>query len=503
MISGKRFVIIFLIVSIVGCSSLPMVNIYIDRYGIFNQGKTKIPPKRINKAYLNTLKAIKHKNDYNALVFGSSRANHIPIRTLNSLTGDRWYKLNYSAGHTVQHLSHLRALLNNSIKLKHVILALDDLNLITMPSFYMNDYKRRPYPGSIISWLKFYKFYLFKRIDKKDKALLKNHLGLKKIRQKEKRKKKKNSNGSIDILTLKPWVQDKIADGIKYKDKIDTMHGWANDQYKNIGNVLSDIKKIKRLCQQHKIKLIIVYTPRHYKTALDRNIDEIENFKTQLAQITSFYDFSGFSKYTLNNEYWYEVSHFKNAVGNKMIEKIFDPGYKDNEFGVYITKNNVEDQLCKIRKSYYHHIKNLLHYDKEIFLSNQFLHPQVYYKKPKPTIIGISNDHVWKFPKFKFPLNEDAIVKVEAVCPDDESFCYVENASINTKNYYTKKLAKGKNVFFFSLSGSKTLDPLSLRFSPSNGDFILNNIEIKKQLKTCGALIGSVNDKTLSQKTFN
>ena len=46
-------------------------------------------------------------------------------------------------------------------------------------------------------------------------------------------------------------------------------------------------------------------------------------FKERLGDIIEYYDFSYIKNISENNFYWYETSHFRDIVGDKIIDKIY------------------------------------------------------------------------------------------------------------------------------------------------------------------------------------
>ena len=73
--------------------------------------------------------------------------------------------------------------------------------------------------------------------------------------------------------------------------------------------------------------------------------------KQKLASIIDFYDFSGLNSVTRNNLNYYEEDHYRYLVGNMIVKRIFGCGNINvpDDFGVLVTKNNVNEHITKQR----------------------------------------------------------------------------------------------------------------------------------------------------------
>lgn len=84
----------------------------------------------------------------------------------------------------------------------------------------------------------------------------------------------------------------------------------------------------------------------HVITYLKLGKNSYFNFLSKLSQITEFYDFSGINKITTNNFNYYETSHYRPFIGEKIADIIFDK--KNMEFpyfGQKVNKFNIDSVL--------------------------------------------------------------------------------------------------------------------------------------------------------------
>ena len=72
------------------------------------------------------------------------------------------------------------------------------------------------------------------------------------------------------------------------------------------------------------------------------NPAEVNDFRTRLAQISDYWDFS-LSSVSKDPRYFYDATHFRNPVGDMALARIFndDRIYVPDDFGVLVTADNV------------------------------------------------------------------------------------------------------------------------------------------------------------------
>jgi peptidoglycan/xylan/chitin deacetylase (PgdA/CDA1 family) len=109
---------------------------------------------------------------------------------------------------------------------------------------------------------------------------------------------------------------------------------------------LNNIAEIKSLCAKKGITFTLIVSPHYYTEKGYYTTEELKNFWTSLADITDFWDFS-FSSASKEPRYFYDAKHFRNALGNMALAKIFnDPSvYIPEDLGHYVTAENVSERI--------------------------------------------------------------------------------------------------------------------------------------------------------------
>lgn len=111
---------------------------------------------------------------------------------------------------------------------------------------------------------------------------------------------------------------------------------------------IDTIAQIKRICEENGIEFIPFFNPLHMTTYLDNDMDRMNRFKRELVKISPFWDFSGVNVITVNNYFWYETSHPRAFVCDKILDKVSGKNQMTwvPDFGVYVTADNV-DAFCE------------------------------------------------------------------------------------------------------------------------------------------------------------
>lgn len=114
----------------------------------------------------------------------------------------------------------------------------------------------------------------------------------------------------------------------------------------HIVDTVESVRRIKEKCEAMGVDLLVVSAPAYYDSVLWYKKEDVEAFYTQLAQVTDYWDFS-VSSVSLEPRYFYDETHFRNAVGDMALARVFgdDSVYIPEDFGFYVTAENVEDYV--------------------------------------------------------------------------------------------------------------------------------------------------------------
>jgi peptidoglycan/xylan/chitin deacetylase (PgdA/CDA1 family) len=106
--------------------------------------------------------------------------------------------------------------------------------------------------------------------------------------------------------------------------------------------IIASLEKMKAYCDSRNISFRLI-TGATYQTELAMyNMDELKKLWVKLANVTDFWDFSGYTMASQDPRYFYDPMHYRNNLGAMMLGYIFkDPEvYVPANFGHYTTKDN-------------------------------------------------------------------------------------------------------------------------------------------------------------------
>lgn len=98
------------------------------------------------------------------------------------------------------------------------------------------------------------------------------------------------------------------------------------------------VTEIRDMCAEKGVKLIVICSPA-YAAQLDAYGEAaLRRYKTAIAQVVDFWDFSC-TALSYDSRYFYDASHFRNAVGTMVLAEIFgnEEVYRPENFGAFVT----------------------------------------------------------------------------------------------------------------------------------------------------------------------
>ena len=297
-----------------------------DTYSNTHYNRTKFYSEP-NKNVLKVHYILTHKEKYDSFIFGSSRVGNInPLK----LTNGKYYNMTYSEGLPKEHLLNIKLFLNEGVHIKNLLIGLDEFSYqVAFAKHQHQGLTKAYYKATKIALLTYYRELYLRFPLGEDRHHIKkklfhspNYFSLDISKQKENYESMVNSFNKTEFTSNK-HIHDKIFDKPTYYNG------------NTLSDTLQDIKELKQTCTQYDINCTFFINPIHKKTYEYTNKKLLQKFKKQLRQITDYYDFSGPSFITQDNQYWNETSHYTLEVGNMMIDTIYNhKNYKD--FSKYV-----------------------------------------------------------------------------------------------------------------------------------------------------------------------
>ena len=118
----------------------------------------------------------------------------------------------------------------------------------------------------------------------------------------------------------------------------------ANLSY--IQECVNSVAAIRDLCKERNVDLIVIASPVYSAQWEIYEEETLREYKTALAQVMNYWDFS-YTSVSYDSRYFYDATHFRNAVGTMVLAEIFDNDdvYRPEDFGTYVTAENCETFL--------------------------------------------------------------------------------------------------------------------------------------------------------------
>ncbi len=110
-----------------------------------------------------------------------------------------------------------------------------------------------------------------------------------------------------------------------------------------IDRLVSDIAALKARCEAQGVGFLLILSPLYVTEADSYTAEDYGKLFTALADVTDFWSFSAYSPVSAEPRFFYDSYHYKNAVGDMMLARIFEDAsvYIPPDFGSYVTAQNV------------------------------------------------------------------------------------------------------------------------------------------------------------------
>ncbi len=328
----KKFIIKCIAFALIlGIIFIPF-SVGVDPFNIFHVSSPRNNGVEPNKNYMKMHNVLTHPDKYDSFLFGSSRVGFIDV---GKLEDGVYYDMMYSEGTPREHLDNLKVMISHGIIPKHVVVGVDDISYFVDPDFHQNQLYRLPCPwdGTLSDKAGFYLRYFDLITLSQSLEVMKEHA-------------EKDYDPDYQMRLLETGTENlDIPPAFNY----DGAKAWWSDYYYPREQVLTEIRELVDLCREHDIELKVFTNPLHALTYAK----DIDNgylvFLEELAEVTPYWNFSGFNGVTLDYSNYYETSHYCPAVGDMMIDSIYkgktDKKLLSEGFGMYVTQDNVGELM--------------------------------------------------------------------------------------------------------------------------------------------------------------
>ena len=322
-----------------GFAAVAALNIAIDPFGAFGDvffkkygyGMT-LNPKIGKIAYID-----KFHDNYDSYIVGSSRSSSLPVEALNRYYGARFYNV-FNYGADMKNLRNTAKYLTENYEVKNLILhvGISELIVYDDPS---RDVKIRSHAK--VSGGNLFGFYLRFMTLNPSYSFDKITAAARNI----------PPPSQTDVFLPESGAYNKMrrdAENVlninDYVHTIDPTFLTAPARYEKLyaEESLAAIREIKALCDARGINFQLISAPNFDWELQSYDLNEVRDYFIKLADITEFWNFSGYNPLSADPRMFYDSTHYRNFVGEMMTAKIFNDEsvYVPENFGIYTTPEN-------------------------------------------------------------------------------------------------------------------------------------------------------------------
>lgn len=117
---------------------------------------------------------------------------------------------------------------------------------------------------------------------------------------------------------------------------------------------IESLRRMKKYCDDRGISFKFIAAPAYYREMDRYGETDMRRFWRGIAEITDFWDFTGYNTISNDARNFYDPMHYRNSIGTIMLARIF--GNKavtvPANFGRYVTKENVDKLLDEMTFKY-------------------------------------------------------------------------------------------------------------------------------------------------------
>jgi hypothetical protein len=266
----------------------------------------------------------------------------------------RFYNMSYSLGLPTQHLAILKAFTKRGIKIKHVVIGLDEIAFAMPPAATQKHLVRIMHPDiGGPGRPELFGMYFFRKPDVEEIGRWQDRV----VQGKMNGRIITTPQGVNLVWLEKDRIIEKAAKPVfnfnagPYKP--------VNYGPEEMDKAFRAIGELVALAQAHHFQLTFFISPIYSQLYLN-NAEALLTAKARLAQMTDYYDFSGFNSVTINPINYYEEVHYRYRVGDMIMARIFDVDVTDlqEDFGVLVTGQNVGQHLKKQKRELEQYLKS-------------------------------------------------------------------------------------------------------------------------------------------------
>ncbi len=362
--TSKKWLVMFVSTVLMIVILLAGFNILTDPFGVFGDllfdwtsYNATNNPRTAKITYLD-----RHHEEYDSYILGCSSTSSFPVDALNTVFGADFYNL-ITYGADMYDCEKMAEYIIENYTVKNIVLNVyldNGVHYDVESNGYTHAMLPRVVGSGVTDTAEFYSRFLFANpsygIAKIDSYLNDKYLA-----------------ESFDVFDEKTGAYDKkkrdaepIGSLEEYYKAYPAFANYpAGSGYllPEIEECMASVSRIKKLCEDSGVNLTVVTAPVYWEYLDNFAMDDVIHFYKSLAEVTDYWDFS-YSSVSFEPRYFYDETHFRNAVGYMVAARIagdelkptllsqtileengIDSGalqYIPEDFGYYVTADNAD-----------------------------------------------------------------------------------------------------------------------------------------------------------------
>lgn len=324
----KKFLFIVLLYFLIFTTLIIVFCGIIDPFNVMHTDRIRDNGIEPNKNYIKMTYILNNPQKFDSFIFGSSRVGNIHVE---NIAGERCYNMTYSMGLPKEHLDNIKTFLSVGIKPKRIYIGVDSLSYTNDPADHFTSRLWCPYEHLKKDKVTFFKLYFDPAIVGESLSkVIQGHVPTEQF---------------VERFYKFGWDSDYNTESV-FKLENATPNIFPGYRMRE---TLQEISEIVNVCKANNIDLVIFTNPLcsvTYEASIEQ---DYLLFLKELANITPYYNFSGYNAITTNDKYYLDSSHYTAEASDFLIEcmcngKQYNDLYEDG-FGVYVTEENVDELI--------------------------------------------------------------------------------------------------------------------------------------------------------------
>lgn len=325
--------------------------VLMDPFNVFHPLNARSNGVEPNRNFIKTSYVLANPDRFDAFLFGSS---HVAMLDVGKMPG-RCYNMYYSGGIPSEHAANIKTFVENGVIPEHIYIGLDNISLSATYEEHTKEQLRAPYEYYKAHPLEFFMLYLDPVVNLKSAVWLYRNNGTAAFQAMD---KEFYSNGGAVLYGIDSEINPEEAK-ISCHNSYDAMLRYLSAaEYPataaNHESVIDAVASIAEICEKNGIELTVFVNPMYFEQFQYSVMNEaFLSLLRKLADVTPYYSFCGYNKYTTDyNLYYFDHQHYLAEMGDLMIDAFaygkVDPEAYAQGFGIKVTKDNVEDLISLI-----------------------------------------------------------------------------------------------------------------------------------------------------------